>query len=138
MDPIRRRIVLALGAAVIATPLLAAGLDAAGDGIALGVAIAALAALVLSYVRFSIVAMRAFGDEDATERVRRAGRIHIPVVFAAPLVVTAAWAWGPASVAVGFGALMLCQILFMHFFLIIGVAMRRRGGRGGQPARAVE
>jgi hypothetical protein len=120
---------LFLGAAAVATGMLSVGLEAAGRSVALGVAIAALAAMVLSYVRMAVMIMRAYGDEQAAERVRRYSPMHMAIVFAAPLVVTAAWPWGPASVAVGFAALMVCQFVFLHVGVAVTLVRQRRARR---------
>ena len=121
------RVLTYFALAVVALAVLAAVLEAAGHGAQLGVAIAALVLLVASYARIGVIVLRAAGDEDARERVRRL-RVssHIPFMFGAPYVVAAAHPWGMASLAVGFGAMIVCHVVFLHWTIIVGFVMSRR------------
>jgi putative flippase GtrA len=116
-------------AALVGTAVLAVVLHAAGKPVALGVAIAALAAMPLSYVRIAVMAVRARKDAHALERIRRYGPVHFGVVFGGQLVVTAAWPWGPVSPVVGFATLMLCQIVFLHWGVAAALVLRSRARR---------
>jgi hypothetical protein len=108
--------------------VLAAVLDAAGKDAAVAVAVAAIAVLIASYVWLGVVVVRAFGDADAMNRVRRRGRTHIAIMFGTPLVLVAAHPWGMATVALA-GVMFLCQSLFTHAMIVAGLIMQRRARR---------
>jgi len=116
-------------AAVVSMDVLSAALRAAGKGVALGVAIAALAAMVLSYVRIAVLVVRAHGDERQAKRVRAAARVHMAVMCGGPLVVSVARPWGDVSIAIGFGAMMLLQVVFLHWIVVAGMVLQRRARR---------
>jgi hypothetical protein len=123
------RMLILLSAAVVGTAVLAVVLHAAGKPGALGVAIAAMTAMVLLYVRIAVMVVRAYGDEQAPERVLRYVRKRVPATAAVPLVVTAAWPWGPASPYVGLGAFVLCIFILARFVTLAGVVHMRRARR---------
>ena len=87
MESRGRNVSLVLAAIAIGTPALAVALDAAGEGVALVLAIAALVLLVLSYALLAARVFRLHGDERAEEKARAAGRLHMPVMIGAPFVV---------------------------------------------------
>jgi amino acid permease len=134
MEVTPRRTFLFLGAMVVGTGVLAVAVEAAGKGVALAVATAAIAAMVLSYVSMIVILVRGYADGDttgehATERVRRRSFIHMLVAFTMPYVVVAAHPWGIASIAVGFGVLVACQAVLLHVTIILQVLDGRRRRR---------
>jgi hypothetical protein len=118
-----RHIALLAGLAIVVLPALAVLIEAAGKGVA--VAVAAIATLVASYVRIGRLTVHSFGDEDARERVQRAGRAHILIMLGTPLVLIAAHPWGMATFAVA-GAVLICQVLFVHAMIVAGLILQRR------------
>jgi hypothetical protein len=123
----RRHVALYLGLAITVVPLLALLLEEAGHGVALAVAIAALAAVPVSYALIGLAIIRSYGHEDANKReMQRRARAHIPIMFGMPLVVIAAHPWGLASGAVALMAMFLCQGLFLHTIIVTGLILRRR------------
>jgi putative flippase GtrA len=106
--------------------------EAAGQDVAVAVAIAAIAALVASYVRIGLLTLRSLGQPDATERMERRGRAHLLIMLGAPLVVLAARPWGMATIAVA-GAMFLCQPLFLHAMVVAGLLRQRRAHRSPPP-----
>jgi hypothetical protein len=116
-------------AAVLGTAVLAVAMQAAGKDVGLGVAIAALTAMVLSYARMAVLAVRAYGDEHAVKRVRTSAPRHMAVQLGGPLVVTAAGPWGVLSPVIGFGAMMFLQVIFMHWIVVAGMIVQRRARR---------
>jgi hypothetical protein len=125
----RLRYLLGLAGLTIVGMVLAVAIEAAGRGVAVAVAVAAISVLVASYVWIGLLTVRAIGDEEAIERARHGSRTHIPIMFGAPLVVLAAHPWGLASFAVAIGALVVCQLLFLHAMIVAGLIRQRRTRR---------
>jgi hypothetical protein len=127
MDLRLRHIALFGGLSAVGMILIAMVVDTAGHGVALAVAVTAIAILVGSYVRVGLLVMRAYRDEDTRKlALHRRTRVHLPIMFGAPLVVMAAHPWGVASFAVAMGGLMLCQVVFLHWMIVAGLILRRR------------
>jgi hypothetical protein len=120
-----RTVLLSYAAIAVSAALLAVALEPASQGARLAVALAAIAALVLSYVSIGAAALRAYRDEAAGPSQRRS-LAHLLIVAGTPLVVFAAHPWGIASVAVGFGVLAVCQVVFLHVTLVVAFALKRR------------
>jgi hypothetical protein len=129
-----------MAAAVIGALALAAALEPAGEGVRLGVAIAAMAATVLAYAWMGATVVRAYrrvyGDDEAGKRaVWRRGRIVMLLMVVTPLVVAAAHPWGlPASILVGYGAVFLCSLIFTKVTLIASLVLRGRPRPAAPPA----
>jgi hypothetical protein len=125
MDVRPRQIALLAGLAIVVALAIAALTEAAGKAAAVAIAVAAVAVLVASYVWIGLLTVRSRGDEGARERVRRWGRAHILIMLGAPLVVIAAHPWGMATIVVA-GAVLLCQLVFVHTVIAVGLILRRR------------
>jgi hypothetical protein len=124
---------LILGAAVAGTVPLSVALRAAGDDVSLGVAIAALLVMVLTVAHFLAKyaeALRRGGaltaDSDAQPDLRRTALLHMAVLWSMPLVVMAAWPWGPVSMVVAWVAAWFCQLALSHGLIVLGILARRR------------
>jgi hypothetical protein len=126
MDVRPRHIALFTVLAVVGVGLLSSLIEAAGQDVALAVAIAAIALLVASYVWAVLTAVRSPGPEHASEVLQRRARVLIPVQIATPLVVLAAHPWGIATLPVAFGVLFVCHLLFIHALLVAGFILQRR------------
>jgi len=129
MDVRPRHLFLFTVLAVLLFAVLSVLLEAARKGVALAVALAAIAALVGSYLATWILAFRSLGREDAKERMERRARVHFAIMCGMPLVIIAARPWGPVSFAVAGGVLMVCQFLSIHAMLVTGLVHRRRARR---------
>jgi hypothetical protein len=130
MEVSARKVLLLALAALAGTLALSALLQAAPHAVRLAVALAALAALALSYLWLGATMVRAYGsDEAAVERVRRRVRLHGAVVLAVPLVLFAARPWGLATVAIGGIAVVLTQASYTHVMLLAGLLRARRERR---------
>jgi hypothetical protein len=132
MNPERRprHVLLVLGLLVVGLIGLTALLDRAGNEAATVVAIAAIVAVCVSYVRMGVIALRARGATEPSEGMLRAAKIHMVIAFGAPFVVLAAHPWGTASFVVA-GALLLFQPLFLHAMVVAGLILQRRARKAG-------
>lgn len=92
----------------------------------LALALAALVALPASFASRLLAALRAARARQSGEQVQVRIRAHVAIMAIAPLVVMGAHPWGTASIAVAFGALVLCQVLFLHALIVAGLIMQRR------------
>ena len=124
-----RHIVLAAVLAVVGTLGLGLAINAAGHGVAVAVTITALVILVATYAGTGILILRSMHDEGARERVRRLGLAPLAVMMATPLVLTAAHPWGVATIALGFGAMVACQ-LFLHGMIVVASIRHGRARPG--------
>jgi hypothetical protein len=139
MDVSPRHLAGVVGLAVVGMGVLSAAIAAAGRGVAIAVAVTAIAVLVASYVWMGLVAVqagrqraRSLGDEDTSDRARHL-RAHLSIVFGMPLVVIAAHPWGMATIAVAFGVMVACQVVFLHALIVAGLILRRRAGTPPPP-----
>ena len=130
---------LVIGAAAVCTGLLSVVLRAAGDDVSLGVAIAALVVMVLTVVHLLATYAGALRgeqgltpDEESQQRFRRTSLTHLAVLWSMPLVVTAAWPWGPASPVIGWAALLACQAVQSHGLIVVAMLARRRARQAAQ------
>jgi putative flippase GtrA len=126
VDVRRRHLALAVGLAIVLVPGLALLMEEAGHGVAVSVAVAAIATLVGSYVLNARVRVRSLEDEDTKARLQHRVRTHVLIMFGAPLLVLAAHPWGKATFAVAGGMLVL-QAVFTHAMIAVGLAKSSGG-----------
>ena len=119
--------------AVVGLGVLAAAVDAAGHDVAVGVAVAALAALAGSYlwvgvttVRLARRHMRDETEEVPRPRLLRRMKVHGAIMACAPLVVAAAHPWGVKSVILAAVVMVVGQFLLLHGLIVTGAVLRRR------------
>jgi hypothetical protein len=133
MDVRPRHVALLAGMAIVIVIALRALIETAGKGVAVTVLVAALAALVVSYVWTAVLTMRLIGREDAKARLLRRGRAHILMMLGMPLVLIAAHPWGLATFAIGGGILVVCQVILSHGMVVAAFILRRRAGATPPP-----
>jgi hypothetical protein len=114
---------------VLGVVVLAVAVQAVGNGVGLGIAIAALTAMVVSHVRIAVMSVRAYGDEQGVERMRASAPMHAAVAYGGPLVVTGAGPWGVLNPVIGFGTVMFLQVIFVHWIVVAGMIVQRRARR---------
>ena len=137
MEMRTRQLVMIFALILVGVPVLWAVFEAAPHEVAVGVSVAAIAALVGYYVYAGVVVLRearrgpgaAEDDEARKAAIRGRLRYLMPMVIGVPMLVFAAHPWGIASVVVGFAALILCQFLFLHITLAAGFILQRRSRR---------
>ena len=117
-----------LGVMAGALPALVLLLAAGGQSVALVVAIAAIAVLVLSYMRVGVLIARAPRDERARRQLARERRHHARVMLYAPLIVFASHPWGWDTIGVILAVGLLCQVVFTQAAANV-VLMRGRRAR---------
>jgi hypothetical protein len=117
----------------IAAALLGGVLEEAGMGAQVAVAVAAIAALVLSYVWLIVASLRAgrrlaAGEDEGEVSASTRRQVRwIPVVLMLfPFLMLAARPWGMATIAVAGGAYVLSHFAYIHVILVAGLMQRRR------------
>jgi predicted MFS family arabinose efflux permease len=123
MDARLRSAALIVGSIVAAAVAVALLVEATGKGVALATAVAAIVACIAVTLRVVLLLVRAAGDPNASERLRRFRfGPHVGILVGAPIIVAAAHPWGVASAAVGGTLLLVC-----HLILVVGsVTLHRR------------
>ena len=122
-----RRFALLLVVAVGLVAVLYQLIGAAGHGVALAVAVTALAVLVAVYVGAGLLMLRALRDQRARELLQRRGQMPVLVMLATPLILIAAHPWGAATMVVGLGVMLACQF-FLHAMVVVVAIRGRRTG----------
>ena len=115
-----------LGLAAGSLPALILLLIAGGRGAALLVAVVAISALVLSYLRLGVLISRASRDARAAARLRRERRGHVAVLLCAPLIVFASHPWGLDTIGVMVAVGLLCQAAFVQGAVTVVLVRGRR------------